>query len=321
MIEAPEGGGIAGQAKIVFDIVYPDGTTGKIETESLPVHMGTFATFNKNFETYGFRLGERTNADTGEVEYTITMDLTIDDTLVVPDEVYAEEASDEYHYGNVLKNWDTSQNYYGAEIERATGADGKYHMYFTYVSDNPFADGEYWFEPLLYYYQDENNVWAPYDFYFRFIKQGSITLYEPVFTSLSQQTPDPSSGSSVFVYDFEIALNDADLSKPITAELWSYSPYSGMKPLSGYELTYSGSDETWKGQFVFDASELDPEEASGVLMEMYIFCDYTLSNGREGTADSRDIGKIYSYKGGFLSAESATLSGNKLTAVYRLDES
>lgn len=312
-IDAPEGGGRAGRAKIVFDIVYPDGTTGTVETNSMLVHTGSFYTIDEHYETNGWKTGERTDPVTGETEYTITFDVIIDETLVTPSLVTTE--------GGELWLEDPSTYYYNAETELYTGTDGHPHIRYTYVSENPFPDGEYWFEPAAGYPEEDYSYWHPFDVYYYFIKSGDTTIRDPAFTALGQQHPQPTAAQDNFTYTFTIRLNDADTTKPVTAQLWGYDPNNGIFRFSDYELTYSGSDEDWSGQFVFDILSEDIGSAKGVLWEIYIYCNYTLTNGMERSISSQTLGSLYAYKGNYLSVESAKRSGNRLTAAYRIDES
>ena len=87
LIEAPPSGGIAGMAKIVFDIVYPDGTKGKVETETRPVHMGSYVSIDTSYGNGGWDDGEETDPVTGTTRYTITVDVIVDSSLVVPEKV------------------------------------------------------------------------------------------------------------------------------------------------------------------------------------------------------------------------------------------
>ena len=161
-IEAPANGGIKGKAKIVFDIVYPDGTTGKVETETRPVHMGSYVSVDMSYGEGGWNKGEETDPETGTTRYTITVDVIVDRSLVVPDDVKPG--------GEDLMLYDPWIMYNELKESRYTDADGNYHLLYKYYSDSPFPDGEYWFSARPLYKEDDYNNWAPFDFHFIFNK-------------------------------------------------------------------------------------------------------------------------------------------------------
>ena len=153
LAEPADGGGIRGVAKIVFDIVYPDGETDQIETETRPVFMGFFAKIDKSYGGQGWIEGERTDSDTGDTLYTMSFDLIIDPALMDPDNVEV--------YGGSLWNTDARKNYKDPETEIWTDESGICHMRYTFVSNSPFVDGEYTFYPSTRGWVDENTLWEP----------------------------------------------------------------------------------------------------------------------------------------------------------------
>ena len=199
LLEEPENGGTAGRAKLVFDIVYPDGETDVIETESLPIHQGNFARINYRYGQGGWDVGERYDAGAETPLYTMSFDLILDDTLVEPERV--EPYSDELWLENP---W---TNYYNAETQHYTAGDGTSHMLYTYVSDSPFPDGEYWFTPSPEYQEDEYNSWVPYDFYLHFVKSSSIPYEEPALHAVSA---DWDFAGRVLTYSYQLDLHSAD---------------------------------------------------------------------------------------------------------------
>jgi|GEM_PF-2713134 len=316
LIYPPEGGGIAGKAKIVFDIVYPDGTTGTVESDTRPVHNGTFATVNESYEGPGWKTGERTDPDTGTTEYTITFDLIIDPDLVDADNV---ETNGDEMWVYVNGSWENKITLDHADIERSTGADGKYHMYFTYANDIPFPDGEYWFIPEPWYQEDKFNKWIPDDIYYRFIKSGDTNLYEPEFTAVSQEH-EQSGTADNFIYNYTVEVNDADLTKPVTLSVYSRDPYNyvwDVEPI--YTETYSGTGGTWSGQYVYDIAAEDMGDADGIRRDVEITVDYTMPNGMTGRVYSDEITDLVAYKGDYLTGVSAELSKGKVIAKFKVD--
>ena len=162
LIEAPASGGIAGKAKIVFDIVYPDGTKGKVETETRPVHMGGYVSIDTSYGKGGWNDGEEVDPVTGTTRYTITVDVIVDSSLVVPEKVIPG--------GESLMLDDPWTFYSELEESHYTGADGNYHLLYKYCSDSPFPDGKYWFSAEPLYDEDSYNSWVPFDFYYVFNK-------------------------------------------------------------------------------------------------------------------------------------------------------
>ena len=315
-------GGIAGKAKIIFDITYPDGTTDTIETETRPVHNGYFQYANRDYGSEdgyeGYLPGEGSDPDTGDAFYTMSVDVIIDDNLAPqPDKV--ELHNSELWYP------DTDLYYRDPEIERFTDEDGRYHILYTFFSDSIFYEGEYIFSDDMVYPEDDYNVWYPDDFYYDFVYGHVITA--PAFTSITQEHHSSYGGEVIedfdeFQYDFEIELNDADTSRPVTAQLQSRDPSSTYwHDVSGYTLTYEGTGSTWKGQFVYDIYNVNIGDAIGTLKEMRVVCDYTLINEGTGRIYSEDIGDIWSYKDDYVEALSCEIDDRYLTAQFRVDSS
>lgn len=161
-IEKPASGGIAGKAKIVFNITYPDGKTAKIETETRPVHAGDFVSVNTAYGNGGYLLDEFVDPETGETKYRLHVDTIVDKNLVEPDEE-VEIDSDS------LWNFSVFIVYENGEVRHYTDG-GEYHIEFTYVSDSPFPNGSYYFYPNLSYKEDDYNTWTTdrYEYVFSF---------------------------------------------------------------------------------------------------------------------------------------------------------
>lgn len=161
MILADEGKGIKGRAKIVFDIVYPDGKKDRIESETRPVHAGSFVSGNSSYGDGGYKLDEIIDSETGETRYRLCVDTIIDKTLVDPSKVEIVK--------DTLFNNSLIISYENGEVKRHTD-DGKYHIEFTYISDSPFPNGSYWFYPELSYKEDDYNTWITdrYEYNFSF---------------------------------------------------------------------------------------------------------------------------------------------------------
>ena len=162
LIEPPSSGGISGKAKIIFDIVYPDGTTGKIETETRPIHTGSYVSVDTSYGKGGWNDGEEVDPVTGTTRYTITIDVIVDDSLAVPEEVTPGGDA-------LMLSWPWAF-YDELEESHYTDADGKGHLLYKYYSDTPFPNGEYWFAAEPLYKEDAYNSWDLFDFYFVFTK-------------------------------------------------------------------------------------------------------------------------------------------------------
>lgn len=325
-IEPPLNGGIAGPAKIVFDIVYPDGTTDTIETDTRPVHRGTFAKCNENYEGKGWKIAERTDPASGSTQYTMTLDMIIDNDLVNAAEVETKDdgSSMSVFYQDESGDYDWIW-YNDPEIEYQAAADGTHHMFFTFVSDAPFPNGDYGFSPDPVYHEDEVNEWDP-EVYLQFIKSNDSSIYEPEFTDIDQSHPAPQEDEDNFIYHFAIDLKDADTTKPIILKLKHYddSAWDWVTD-DEYTMTYSGSGGIWEGDIVYDMYSVDMGTAEGMLREMGLDLEYTLANGDENTLSSdiyynyQRFGTLWSYKGSYLSPESAELNSGVLTAKFRVN--
>ena len=161
-IEKPASGGIAGKAKIVFNITYPDGKTAKIETETRPVHAGSFVSGNPSYGDGGYKLEEFIDSETGETRYRLRVDTIIDKTLVDTSKVEIVIVKDILFHDSYIISYENG------EVSHTD--DGKYHIEFTYVSDSPFPNGSYYFYPNLSYKEDDYNTWTTdrYEYVFSF---------------------------------------------------------------------------------------------------------------------------------------------------------
>ncbi len=160
-IEKPASGGIAGKAKIVFNITYPDGKKDRIESETRPIHAGDFVSVNTAYGDGGYLLDEFVDPETGETKYRLHVDTIVDKNLVESAEVEIDSDS--------LWNFSVFIVYENGEVRRYTDG-GEYHIEFTYISDSPFPNGSYSFYPELSYKEDDYNTWTMdrygYDFSF-----------------------------------------------------------------------------------------------------------------------------------------------------------
>ncbi len=274
-IDPPEGGGYLAQAKIVFDITYPDGYTDTIETEIRPIHMGIFIRYNTDYGNNGWELGEVYNPETGATRYTMSFDVTVDDTLVVPEEVEINS-----HY---LRLWKPTTRYEDGEIERFTDDAGTYHILYTYFSDEPFPDGEYWFNPEPYYQIDENNGWSTYNVYFRFIKEMEGQHRAPIMEILDEEMEnDPSNYLPVMV-----TLNDLR-GGTATATLYRQNENGRFEPLTGEgaSATYDPSEETgsvWT--FRLYDEYLEEYDGTGAKDRVKVVLEYTYPDGETGSRE------------------------------------
>ena len=127
-IEAPAGGGIKGKAKIVFDIVYPDGKKARIESETRPIHMGSYVKVNTSYEGRGYMRDEDVDPETGNPRYIFKVDVLIDETLVDPDKVVPDPDS--------LMLDDPWTFYNDFDVDKYTDPAGKHHLIYNYYSSN-----------------------------------------------------------------------------------------------------------------------------------------------------------------------------------------
>ena len=153
----------------------------------------------------------------------------------------------------------------------------------------------------------------------------------PAFTAADMERAHYGSVEGIFAdtfhYGFTIELNDTDITKPVTVRL-QYGSREGegwTDCLPGREtvntLTYDGTGSEWTSELAYDLSTLEVQTGAGLLRKIRIVCDYTLTDGTEGTIYSTEIRDLYAYTGDYLHAESAELADGVLTAVFSLDTS
>ena len=169
LITAPAGGGVAGKAKIVFDIVYPDGKTARIESETRPVHNGSYVKVNTSYGSGGCMRDADVDPETGDPRYIFKVDVLIDKTLVDPQKV-DPLPDDILEPASLWRNgsWDF---YDVSDVECYTDSSGNHHLLYVFYSSNPFSDGTYWFAAKPKYPEDDHNynVWVPIHFEHQFI--------------------------------------------------------------------------------------------------------------------------------------------------------
>ncbi len=147
----------------------------------------------------------------------------------------------------------------------------------------------------------------------------------PAFTSTkgdhSFYYGDDGSPYDWFRYSYKLELNDADTTKPLTLRLQrGNAGGGGWTDLSGYTKSFSGSGTVWEDYLLYDMFPVALDGELGVLYEMRLACDYTLTDGSTGTVYSTDCGKIYSYKGEYLRDISGELKDGKITARFRVEK-
>ena len=320
----PELHGIRGVAKIVFDIVYPDGETDTIESETRPAFMGYFASFNTNYGGSGWLEDTRTDPESGETLYTMSFDLVIDDKLIIPDSIW--------DHGATLWNdalWDYWTN---PDIETLVDGNGIWHMYFTYYSGSPFPDGTYTMYPEILGMVDEYNSWDCYDLAFDFVKSTPSDLTAPVFLELAS-VRDWDSASDDPSYDlfrciFALQINDADPSNYVFAKLqyadigsdnWKDFPYDWENQTWAY---CSGTEPVWNCSEMFsDVTAFSFGGSMGVKKQVRVAVEYYLTDGSFGIVYSTDLSMLYLYGGKYVRGESAKLGDGKISAVFRTDPS
>ena len=159
----PDTGGIRGMAKIVFDLVYPDGETERIETEPMPVYMGFFARIDESYGGQGRVEGQRLDPDSGETLYTMSFDLILDTALIDPARVTDKGGSLWY----TDPGWTV---YSDPETEIQTDGSGITHMRYTFVSASPFPEGRYTVFPETVGWVDNYNLWEAWSLSMTFYK-------------------------------------------------------------------------------------------------------------------------------------------------------
>ena len=320
--EPPDGGGIRGVAKLVFDIVYPDGETDTVEAATMPAYMGYFAAFNESYGENGRLEEERIDPVSGETLYTMRFDLVIDSNLITPETVWDDGAT----------LWNTSlwNSWENPEVELLYDGDGVCHMYFTFVSDSRFPDGLYEFYPEVIGKVDGINSWECHNLGLEFTKSTPTTLTAPVFLELSavRDWDVETNGASydLFRYFFSLQLNDADPSNNIIAQLqyadigsdnWTDFPYDGESVPWRF---YSGTESVWECEdLVSDMTVLSFGGAAGMKKQVRIAVEYFLTDGSYGNVYSSDVGGLFIYSGGFVQEVSAELEDGTITAAFQAD--
>ena len=319
LAEPADGGGIRGVAKIVFDIVYPDGETDQIETETRPVFMGFFAKIDKSYGEQGWIEDERINSDTGDTQYTMSFDLIIDNDLMDP--AMVEDT------GGSLWNTDAWNVYYDPETEIWTDESGICHMRYTFVSDSPFADGEYTFYPSARGWVDEYNVWRAWSLSYDFVRTSPSDLTPPTFVSVSSSHDHGPGSQDRFLYAFDLELNDVDPYEYVVVSLqyadigsenWETCPTGGDSMVWVY---HSPSESVWHSEdLILDAAALDLKGAMGLKKQVRLAAKYKLNDGTYGLAYSTDLRSLYIFTGDYVRGESAELQDGKITAKFRVDK-
>ena len=150
-------------AKIVFDLVYPDGETERIETEPMPVYMGFFARIDESYGGQGRVEGQRLDPDSGDTLYTMSFDLILDTALIDPARVTDKGGSLWY----TAPGWTV---YSDPETEILTDGSGITHMRYTFVSASPFPEGRYTVFPETVGWVDNYNLWEAWSLSMTFYK-------------------------------------------------------------------------------------------------------------------------------------------------------
>ena len=317
--EPADNGGVLGAAKIVFDIVYPDGETDQIETETRPVFMGSFAKFDKSFGEQGRLEGERIDSETGKTLYTMSFDLIIDPALMDPDNVEV--------YGGSLWNTDAWKNYKDPEIEMRTDESGSCHLRFTFVSETPFEDGSYTMYPDILGWVDGLYRWDPYNLAYDFFRASPTDLTPPVFVQVASSHDSSSGSADWFRYTFDLELNDVDPNESLIVDLqyadiggsnWDDCPYDGDNKVW---VSYSGTDSTWHSEdLAVDATTFELGGAMGMKKQVRLAAKYKLKDGTRGIVYSTDLRSLYLFTGDYVRGVSAELKDGKITAKFQVDK-
>jgi hypothetical protein len=129
-----------------------------------------------------------------------------------------------------------------------------------------------------------------------------------------------------FYFYFDLVLNDADVSAPVTAKLqyadigsenWTDCPSLGESVLTSQ---FNGGDTHWScEEIMFDVFDLEIREPIGLMKRARIAVDYTLTNGNTGTVYTTDLDELFIYKGEFIREVSVSFDGTTIVANYRID--
>ena len=107
----------------------------------------------------------------------------------------------------------------------------------------------------------------------------------------------------------------------IGSDTWTACPEVGDSVLS--VAMSDGSENTWsvsgEDSLVFDIHNMDIGEAIGVLKQIRIACDYTMTDGAAGTVYSTDLRELYAYTGDFIFGISGTFKDNTASGTFRID--
>ena len=160
-LDPPDGGGIRGMAKLVFDIEYPDGTTDTVEADPRPFHKGNFARINTDYGNGGYDYDYDYDAESETSRYIFSFDVILDTSLVDPSRVTAEN--------NEIWLAEPWTYYYTSDITHYIGDDGLSHMRFVYTSEERFPSGEYSFSPEVEFQEDDYNSWRQFDLYLYYV--------------------------------------------------------------------------------------------------------------------------------------------------------
>ncbi len=208
--------------------------------------------------------------------------------------------------------------------------DGMVTVVYTPTEDELALDGSYRNCILMFLtYSDLDGVidWYGYDQVYIDLPE-PVPVTDPEFTEISQEHegpvygPDGIGSYDDFHYNFSIELNDANTTKPITVRLQAGDRNGeNWQDVAETTLTYSGDGGTWSDEIVYNMFTVDLANDIGRLWQTRIVCDYTLTDGTEGTIYSSDLGQLYAYKGDYVTPVSGVFSDGAITAEFKLDDS
>ena len=136
-----------------------------------------------------------------------------------------------------------------------------------------------------------------------------------------------------FVYAYQIELNDADTTKPLTVKLqyetadggsWEDVVQYSPRDESIAQRSYSDEEEqgsTWTNYLAYDVGRMFSAEP--FVHKMRLVCSYTLTDGTEGeiatTDDADEFNLLYTYNGEYVDIESVEYTGGTLIADFRVN--
>lgn len=321
-VDPGEKAGILQQMRIVCDYTLKDGTEGTIYSTNvgkLFAYGGRYLNAESGEYTAG-AAGENGSlhavftADTSLVRNTAKLSTA----KVTLHPGYGEEADITDHSDVTVNN------------------DGTISVTYQLRGDEPPAEEQYYLALRMTYTDADYGVdgWQSADEIGIGVPHTEVPE-PPVFTDAQAAHKKTESGSVVtdlFDYAFAIDLNDIDKDVTQTLKLqyadygsgvWKDVTTDGSTPA----VDYTGTADEWTGNMTYNVTSYAEGDGAhrGILHNVRMALDYTLTDGTEGTVYSTDVKDLYAYAGEYLSGESAEVTINAdhpygiLNAVFKID--